>query len=226
MTWGGVAAGAGSIIGNLIGGNSQKKAAKQQAENASAILNTQTEKYNIAQKQLTPYIDAGASAVRRVGDLMGSNGSYQQKNYIDSLKYGPKMAALVREGEVAIRQNASATGGLRGGNIQAALAQFRPQILNQLIDEQYKQLMPLITTGQNSAVMTGTAGQNYANSMSTVMSDNAANQARATLAQGQNNANMAQGIGQMMGTYFNRQGNSSGGGSPTPETYAAAQNRS
>ena len=55
-------------------------------------------------------------------------------------------------------QNASATGGLRGGNVQGALAQFRPQLLNQLIEQQYSRLGGLTSLGQASAAGQATAG--------------------------------------------------------------------
>ena len=57
---------------------------------------------------------------------------------------------MVQQGQDAILQNASAIGGLRGGNTQAALAQFRPALLSQLIAEQYNRLGGLSSLGQNA----------------------------------------------------------------------------
>src|SRR3990167_4363739 len=54
---------------------------------------------------------------------------------------------LVQQGENAMLQNASA----RGGNLQAAMGQFRPQILSQLIDQQYGRLGGMAQLGQASA---------------------------------------------------------------------------
>jgi len=73
---------------------------------------------------------------------------------------------MIQQGENAMLQNASATGGLRGGNIQAAMAQFRPQILSGLIDQQYSRLGGLSSMGgnvaQNLASLGSTATQNIA----------------------------------------------------------------
>ena len=47
--------------------------------------------------------------------------------------------------------NAAATGGLRGGNTQRALAQFRPALLSQLINQRYEQLGGLSGQGLQAA---------------------------------------------------------------------------
>jgi hypothetical protein len=65
---------------------------------------------------------------------------------------------LTQQGENALLQQASATGGLRGGNIQAALSQFRPQLLSSLIEQQYGRLGGMTALGQQSAAGVGTAG--------------------------------------------------------------------
>jgi hypothetical protein len=56
-------------------------------------------------------------------------------------------------------QRASATGGLRGGNIQAALAQFRPQMLQQAIEDQYGRLGGLTALGQTTTQNIAQLGQ-------------------------------------------------------------------
>jgi hypothetical protein len=65
------------------------------------------------------------------------------------------MQALVSQGEEALLQNAAATGGLRGGNLQGALAQFRPQMLSNLITQQYNQLGGIGALGAQGAQMYG-----------------------------------------------------------------------
>jgi len=99
-------------------------------------------------------------------------------------------------GEEALLQRASATGGLRGGNIQAALAQFRPQMLQQEIERQYGRLGGLTalgqTTSQNlaqigqaSAAGTATAGLRTGADIANLMGQQGAAQAGAELAKGQ-----------------------------------------
>ena len=110
---------------------------------------------------------------------------------------------MTQQGETAILQNASATGGLRGGNTQAALAQFRPQLLAQLIESQYSKLGGLVSIGQNAASGTGNAGQNSSNQIINALQQQGAASAGAALASGQGTANMWSGIGNtasMLGT--------------------------
>lgn len=100
----------------------------------------------------------------------------------------------------AILQNASATGGLRGGNTQAALAQFRPQLLNQLINQRYQNLAGMTSLGQNAAAGTGNAGMQSASNISNLYQQSGAAQAGAALASGQASANMWNSVGSAIGT--------------------------
>jgi hypothetical protein len=68
----------------------------------------------------------------------------------------------VRQGEEAMLARASATGGLRGGNIQGALAQFRPQMLQQAIEQQYGRLGGLAGAGLDVTERLATGGQQAA----------------------------------------------------------------
>jgi len=107
-----------------------------------------------------------------------------QQQAISQLENSAGFQALARQGEEGILQNASATGGLRGGNVQGALAQFRPALLNQFIEQQYGRLGGMANLGQNSAAGVGAAGVNAATSISDLLEQ--AGQARAgnALAQG------------------------------------------
>jgi hypothetical protein len=78
-------------------------------------------------------------------------GAERQRQAIQGIEQGPLFQELAKQGEQGILQNASATGGLRGGNVQGALAQFRPNLLNQLIEAQYGKLAGLTSLGSGSA---------------------------------------------------------------------------
>jgi hypothetical protein len=108
-------------------------------------------------------------------------------------------AKLVGAGEEAMLQSAAATGGLRGGNTQAALAQFRPQVLSSLINQQYSRLGGLATMGQNSAVGVGNAGQVAAANIGNLYGQQGAAAAGSALASGQAFGNVMGSIGQYAG---------------------------
>jgi len=76
----------------------------------------------------------------------------RQKFAIDRLEQSPAFQEKIRQGEEALLSRASATGGLRGGNIQAALAQFRPALLAEEIDKRVAQLGGLAGTSSEQAL--------------------------------------------------------------------------
>lgn len=124
---------------------------------------------------------------QRGGDIsqFQTTGQQAQQAAISQIEADPIFQSLIRQGEEGILQNASATGGLRGGNVQGALAQFRPQMLNQRINEQYARLAGLTQLGQQSAAGVGSAGQLAASNIGTALTDAGAARAGAALSQGQ-----------------------------------------
>ena len=138
-----------------------------------------------AQGMLSPYSEAGKAALTRQQALLGLGGPEAQKSAIDSIAQGPEMAALSSQGENAILQGAAATGGLRGGNVQGALAQFRPQLLSNLISQQYQNLGGLANTGYNAAAQSGATAIGGAQSSGDLAQSLAAIQAGQTLSQQQ-----------------------------------------
>src|SRR5206468_3591196 len=68
-------------------------------------------------------------------DILGLNGPDAQQAAINRLQTMPAFTSALTLGENRILQNASATGGLRGGNTQGALAYFAPSLLAQQIND-------------------------------------------------------------------------------------------
>jgi hypothetical protein len=98
-------------------------------------------------QNLNLYQTAGSQALQQQSALAGLQGPEAQRAAIANLEANPEFQAIARQGEEAILANAAATGGLRGGNTQAALAQFRPELLQAYIDQQYSRLGGLSTQG-------------------------------------------------------------------------------
>jgi hypothetical protein len=115
-----------------------------------------------AQQGLDPYAQAGQNALQQQQALSGALGPEAYQAAVAALQAGPQYQGMVQQGEEAILANASATGGLRGGNTQAALAQFRPQMLSQVINDQYARLAGLSSGGQQAATQQGAFGLNGA----------------------------------------------------------------
>ena len=155
----GVAVGGATLVSGYMQGEAAKDAASTQAGASQAGIEEQRRQFDVVQKLLEPYVTGGTEAFKRQQALVGVQGPEAQRAAISAIEQGPAFQALTEQGENALLQRASATGGLRGGNVQAALAQFRPQILSQLIEQQYGQLGGLAKFGQASAAGTGAAAQ-------------------------------------------------------------------
>jgi hypothetical protein len=163
---------AGAGIGSaLLGGNAAQNAANTQAAASGHAIDVQNQQFQAIQKLLAPYVQAGTGAIGAQQNLLGINGNDAQASAINGIKTSSQFDALNRTGQEAILQNASATGGLRGGNVEAALAQFSPALLNELIQKQFSNLGGLSTVGANAAAGLGTATQANANNVSNLLNN-------------------------------------------------------
>ncbi len=184
----------GSLIGAKLQSNAVNTASDLQSGFAQQGIDVQRQQFTKVLNLLKPYRQAGRGALREQERLLGLRGDRPQKRAIRNIARGPQFAALVQQGENAILQNASATGGLRGGNTQGALAQFRPQVLSALINQQFSNLGGIAGLGQASAAGTAAAAQNTGNSVAGLLQDQGAAQAGGALAQGQIGGNLASDI--------------------------------
>jgi len=146
----------------LLGARSQSKAAQSAAEvqagASEAGIAEQARQFDEMRRLLQPYVDVGQPALTAQQAQLGLLGPEQQQAAINQIAGSPLLQALTQQGEQALLQRASATGGLRGGNLQGALAQFRPAMLQAALDQQYARLGGLTALGQQSAAGVGTAG--------------------------------------------------------------------
>ena len=214
-----------TIVGGVISSDAQRsasnKASDAQSASAQAQIGESRRQFDEIRKLLEPYTTAGPGALSQQQALLGLSGAGAQRSAIGALEQSPQMQALTQQGENAILQNASATGGLRGGNIQAALAQFRPQILSSMIESQYSKLGGLTSIGQNAAAGVGNAGMNTSNQVNQALGNIGSAQAGAALAAGQANVGFANTLGQVGGFLGARIFGGSGGGLGTGSGYVA-----
>lgn len=208
----GLAIAGATLAGGLISSSAQRRAAstaaKAQTQAAEAGIAEQRRQFDTVQQLLRPYVEAGTSSLGQQLALAGVSGPEAQQAAIQAIEQGPQFEALVEQGEEALLQQAAATGGLRGGNIQGALAQFRPQMLSSLIEQQYWRLGGLTATGQASAAGQAQAAQTTGSNISNLLQQQGAATAGAALARGQATANM---WGDITGTVGQIAGMSQGG---------------
>lgn len=218
MSWLGSPTGqAVSQLGSAaLQGISAQRAAGQQTAAAQAGIDEQRRQFESMRAGLAPFQQAGTQALggfapyQQAGlqafgqqqALAGLQGQQAQQQAIGAIESSPLYQSLAKQGEEAILQRASATGGLRGGNVQAALAQFRPAMLQNLIDQQYARLGGLSGTGlgvtaqlagmgQSAAAMQGQGGMSAASNIGNLLAQQGQAQAGGTLGIGR-------GIGQAL----------------------------
>lgn len=155
-------------------------------------------RFGAAEGRNRPMTAPGALQAQQT--LLGMNGAEAQGQAVSAIENSPYFSGLVKQGENAILANASATGGLRGGNTQAALAQFRPNMLKAAIDEQYQRLGGLVNIGQNAAAGVGNAGQSMANNTGQLLQQAGAASAGGILGQARANVQGINGLVSAFGT--------------------------
>jgi hypothetical protein len=146
------------VVAGMMQADAAEDAANIQAGAAGEGISEQRRQFDALQALLKPYTEAGVPALEQQQAFLGLRGPEAERATIERIRGGETFQALARQGEEAILQNASATGGLRGGNVQGALAQFRPAMLNQALEQQYSRLGGMTQIGQNSAAGVGAAG--------------------------------------------------------------------
>ena len=173
--------GGSQLIGSSMQASAASSAAGIQGAAAEKGIEEQRRQFDALQALLKPYTEAGVPALEQQQAILGLRGPEEERAAIERISGGERFQELSRQGEEALLQRASATGGLRGGNIQAALGQFRPQLLNQLIDEQYGRLGGLTTMGQRSAAGVGAAGMESGTNVANLLSQQGAARAGGEL---------------------------------------------
>lgn len=161
-----------SSIAGILGSKKKKKAAQQAAAAQTAALQQGIDATNaqnaLTQQQLEPYLTAGTQALGQQSNLLGLNGAGVQQGSIDALKASPLYQSLFGNGEDAILANGSATGGLRGGNIQRSLFELGRDTLAQTIEAQLSRLGGLAGQGLGAAGTGGALGADAARQLATL----------------------------------------------------------
>jgi hypothetical protein len=156
-----------SFIGGLFGAGAQKKASNEAEAAQLGYLNKgldlQKQQYDQSRADSLPWLEAGTAALSGQQDLLGLHGGDTQAGAIEALRQSPGYQSLYRNGEEALLQNASATGGIRGGNTHRGLADFGADTLSQIIQQRLGNLGGLSSQGGATGQYLGGLGANYAN---------------------------------------------------------------
>lgn len=205
MPAGWVAAGSAILgaVSSMNQADAAKSAANTQAGAAQAGIAENQRQFDAVQKLLAPYVTAGTGALGAQQDLLGigPNGAQGQQAAINAIQASPAYTSALAAGNRNILANGSATGGLRGGNTQAALGQFAPQLLAQIIQQQYGNLGGMTSIGQNAAAGVGNAGMQTGNTVASLLQQQGAAQAGGALGQAAGYSNMLNSFTNGLGMY-------------------------
>ena len=174
----------GGITGAKQAGEAGEKAAQLQSGSALAGIDETKRQFDALIELMSPFVAAGQPALEAQQNLVGLSGEEAQRQAISGIEQSPLFQSLSQQGENAMLQQSSATGGLRGGNIQGALSQYRPQLLNQLIEQQYSKLGGLASMGQASAAGQASAGMQTGTNISNLLGQQGSALAGGQLAKG------------------------------------------
>ncbi|WP_175770576.1 hypothetical protein [Burkholderia anthina] len=211
------------VAGSAISAGGAQSAADTQAAASQSGIAEQQREFDTIQNLLKPYVNAGNGAISgyagaqsgyangvsgyqgilgNLNNLTGANGNAAQQAAINGLKSNPLYTSSMQLGQQAILANASATGGLRGGNTIASLGYLPGQVLSNVMQSQIgnlgtslngqsgllgalgnvvSQYGNLINVGENAATGTGQAAQNTGNNITSLIGQQGAAQAGGTL---------------------------------------------
>lgn len=208
----------GKVVGGLTGANAQASAAQGAANSqeaaAMAGIQQQQQEFNQVQQLESPFVNAGTGALggynstlSQLANLTGANGNGAQQSAINGLTSNPLYTTSMALGQQSILANASATGGLRGGNTIASLGYLPNQVLSNTLQTQIGNLQStlggygnLVGVGQNAAAGVGNAGMSTGNNITNLLGQQGSAQAGAQIAGGNATASGINSLGSLLGS--------------------------
>lgn len=162
-----------AVASAVIGAGASIYAGSQQAGAAKKSAKLQQQQYQQTRADEMPYMDAGKKALADIQNGIAPGGDLVRPFTIDDYHRSPGYNFQMQEGDNAILNNASALGGVRGGNTLRALRQFGQGVANQDFEQSYQDFVAnqgrkfgmldtLAAGGENAASQTGTFGANAA----------------------------------------------------------------
>lgn len=169
----------------LTGKTAAKEASKAQQQGTEAGMEEQRRQFDALQALMQPYVKSGTGALQGQNDLLGLNGFGSQQSAIGNIENSPFFKSQYQQAENALLQNASATGGLRGGNMQEALADNRSNMLFGNVQQQLQNLSGVASNGQSAAAGLGGQGLQFGQNIAQGYNDIGQAQGGYQLAKGQ-----------------------------------------
>ena len=136
-----------SFVGDILDGVTGKTAADASREAADTSVAFQREALDYLKQSQAPLLEAQQFGLSGLLDYFGGN----QQGLVDQAMQSPYYQSMLAQGEEATLRNAAATGGLRSGTTQNALAANNQNVLNSAIGQQLGGLQTLAGFQPNTA---------------------------------------------------------------------------
>ena len=146
--------GLGSLVGGLIGSNAAEDAAAAQTRALEQAIALQRQQYETSQKQIAPYVSAGAGALESYRNLASGltqpGFAYEQKPFSYSNYDNPGARYAMQQAAQAINESSIARGAAGGGTAKAIAQQ-----INDIAGQNYKQRLRPVARGIPDAPRAG-----------------------------------------------------------------------
>ena len=140
-----------------------RDAANIQAQGARTAEEGINRRFDITQAGLQPRIDAGNEAICQQQALLGLSGQDAQQQAFAAFNESPGQRFMRDRAQKNLLRNASAIGGLGGGNVRSALVEQGAGFAQQDFNNQFGRLGQIAGQGQNAATNVGQFGATAAN---------------------------------------------------------------
>lgn len=175
---------------NALGGDFRVNA-------AGANTNAGQAQFQQAAAGVNRFTDAGLQAQQRQAALSGALGNEAQAQAFTEFNESPGQAFLRQQGLDAVTNQASATGGVGGGELLRDLTRFGTGVAAQDFQNQFNNLGSLSGQGLQAAGQAGNFLSQGGQTQAQLAGQNAQMQQQANIASQQNRLNQAQNIGQL-----------------------------
>ena len=135
-----------------------RDAAGIQAQGAQAGIEEQRRQFDVTQEMLRPRVEAGDLALQQQQNLIGLGGQEAQQAAFAQLQESPGQKFLRDRQQKSLLRNASAIGGLGGGNVRTALQEQAAGFAQQDLQNQFGRLGQIAGQGQTAGTNIGQFG--------------------------------------------------------------------
>lgn len=206
MSWGAVIAGGAAIVGGALSNKGAKDAAKASQGAGDAAILEQRAARDQFQQNIAPYLNAGQQALPQLNAL--AQGDYS--GFLNS----PDYQFANQQGLQALDRSAAARGSLFSGGADADRIAFGQGLASQQLGQHRNYLLNLAGMGQNAAVGAGTAAQQSANNIGSILQGQGQAQAAGAINSANSWGNALQGLAGVAGNYLGQRGSAYQNASP------------